>query len=45
MINNEYSLKEAVKEAAEEGLASKNEAYKASIKIKKFIEKIRQDDL
>ncbi len=45
MINNKYSLKEAVKEAAEEGLASKNEAYKASIEIKKFIEKIRQDDL
>lgn len=45
MINNEYSLKEAVKEAAEEGLASKNEAYKASIEIKEFIEKIRQDNL
>lgn len=38
LINKEYSLKEAVKEAVEEGLSSKNEAYQASLDIKKFIE-------
>lgn len=41
LIKNEYSLKEAVNEVAEEGLASKNEAYKASLEIKKFIEELR----
>ncbi|MDD4088670.1 MAG: 16S rRNA (cytidine(1402)-2'-O)-methyltransferase [Tissierellia bacterium] len=41
LIKNEYSLKEAVNEAAQEGIASKNEAYKASLEIKKFIEKLR----
>ena len=41
LIKNEYSLKEAVNEVAEEGIASKNEAYKASLDIKKFIEKLR----
>ena len=39
LIKNGYSLKEAVNEAAEEGIASKNEAYKASLDIKKFIKK------
>ncbi len=38
LIKNGYSLKEAVNEAAEEGIASKNEAYKASLDIKKIIE-------
>ena len=38
LIKNGYSLREAVNEAAEEGIASKNEAYKASLDIKKFIE-------
>lgn len=38
LINKEYSLKEAVQEAVEEGLSSKNEAYQASLDIKKFIE-------
>lgn len=41
LIKNEYSLKEAVNEAAEEGIASKNEAYKASLEIKKIIEKLK----
>lgn len=41
LIKNEYSLKEAVNEVALEGIASKNEAYKASLDIKKFIEKLR----
>ncbi len=41
IIRNEYSLKEAVNEVALEGIASKNEAYKASLDIKKFIEKLR----
>ena len=41
LIKNEYSLKEAVNEAALEGIASKNEAYKASLEIKKIIEKLR----
>lgn len=41
LIKNDYSLKEAVDEVAREGLASKNEAYKASLEIKKFIEKLR----
>jgi 16S rRNA (cytidine1402-2'-O)-methyltransferase len=33
-----YSLKEAVNEAVEEGLTSKNDAYKASLEIKNFME-------
>lgn len=41
LVRNEYSLKEAVNEVALEGLASKNEAYKASLEIKKIIEKLR----
>ena len=41
LFKNEYSLKEAVNEAALEGIASKNEAYKASLEIKKIIEKLR----
>ncbi len=39
LFHKEYSLKEAVSEVVSEGLASKNEAYKASLEIKKFIEK------
>ncbi|HBD64881.1 MAG TPA: 16S rRNA (cytidine(1402)-2'-O)-methyltransferase [Clostridiales bacterium] len=38
LISKGYSLKEAVKEAVEEGVASKNDAYKASLEIKKFFE-------
>lgn len=38
LIHKDYSLKEAVNEVVEEGLASKNEAYKASLEIKNFIE-------
>ena len=38
LISKDYSLKEAVNEIVEEGLASKNEAYKASLDVKKFIE-------
>lgn len=38
LIQKEYSLKEAVSEIVEEGIASKNEAYKASLEVKKFIE-------
>lgn len=38
LIKNEYSLKEAVNEAVEEGLFTKNEAYKASLEVKKFME-------
>lgn len=38
LFHNDYSLKEAVNEVVEEGLASKNEAYKASLEVKKFIE-------
>lgn len=43
LIKNDYSLREAVNEVADEGLASKNEAYKASLEIKKFIEKLEGD--
>lgn len=43
LIKNDYSLREAVNEVADEGLASKNEAYKASLEIKKFIEKLQGD--
>ena len=43
LIKNDYSLREAVNEVAAEGLASKNEAYKASLEIKKFIEKLQGD--
>ena len=38
LIKNNYSLKEAVSEAVEEGLTSKNAAYKASLEMKEFIE-------
>lgn len=38
LIHKDYSLKEAVNEVVDEGTASKNEAYKASLEIKKFIE-------
>ena len=38
LIQKEYSLKEAVSEIVEEGIASKNEVYKASLEVKKFIE-------
>jgi len=41
LIHKDYSLREAVNEVAEEGAASKNEAYKASLEIKKFIESCR----
>ena len=44
LIKNGYSLKEAVNEAAKEGLTSKNEAYKASLEIKNFLEKLKQGD-
>ncbi len=37
LYHKDYSLKEAVNEVVEEGLASKNEAYKASLEIKNFI--------
>ncbi len=43
LINNEYSLKEAVNDVALEGTFSKNEAYKASLEVKKFIEKLGRD--
>ncbi|MGD9569003.1 MAG: 16S rRNA (cytidine(1402)-2'-O)-methyltransferase [Sedimentibacter sp.] len=39
LYHNNYSLKEAVNEVVEEGLAAKNEVYKASLDIKNFIEK------
>lgn len=38
LIHKSYSLKEAVNEIVEEGLASKNEAYKASLEVKRFFE-------
>lgn len=38
LVHNNYSLKEAVSEVVSEGLASKNDAYKASLEIKNFIE-------
>lgn len=38
LISKNYSLKEAVNEVVTEGLASKNEAYKASLDVKNFIE-------
>lgn len=38
LITQNYTLKEAVNEVVEEKLASKNDAYKASLEIKKFIE-------
>ena len=43
LYHNNYSLKEAVNEVVEEGLASKNEAYKASLEIKSFIENYWED--
>lgn len=38
LIQKEYSLKEAVNEIVEEGIGTKNEVYKASLEVKKFIE-------
>lgn len=38
IIQNDISLKEAVEKIVEEGIATKNEAYKASLQVKKFIE-------
>lgn len=38
LITKEYSIKEAVERIVEEGIASKNDAYKASLEVKKFIE-------
>lgn len=38
LYHKKCTLREAVSEAVEEGLASKNEAYKASLDIKNFIE-------
>jgi len=38
LIQKNYSLKEAVNEVVEEGIATKNDAYKTSLDVKKFIE-------
>lgn len=38
MMQKQYTLKEAVNEAAKEGISTKNEAYKASLEIKRFME-------
>lgn len=38
LIKNQYSLKETVDEMVKEGIFSKNDAYKASLEVKKFIE-------
>ncbi|MDD4780181.1 MAG: 16S rRNA (cytidine(1402)-2'-O)-methyltransferase [Tissierellia bacterium] len=38
LISKEYSIKEAVNEVVQEGIATKNDAYKASLEVKKFIE-------
>ncbi len=38
LIQKHYSLKEAVNEVVEEGTAGKNEVYKASLEVKRFIE-------
>jgi len=38
LIEKKYSLKEAVSEIVDEGISTKNEAYKASLEVKKFIE-------
>jgi len=38
LIQKHYSLKEAVNEVVEDGIATKNEVYKASLEVKKFIE-------
>ncbi|MFA9423492.1 MAG: 16S rRNA (cytidine(1402)-2'-O)-methyltransferase [Sedimentibacter sp.] len=38
LIQKHYSLKEAVSEVVEEGIATKNEVYKASLEMKNFIE-------
>lgn len=38
LITKEYSIKEAVEKIVEEGIASKNDVYKASLEVKKFIE-------
>jgi len=41
LIKKEYSLKEAVSETVEEGLGTKNEVYKASLEVKRFIENVQ----
>lgn len=38
LMQNDYSLKEAVRDVVSEGTASKNDAYKASLEVKKFLE-------
>ncbi|MDW5299496.1 MAG: 16S rRNA (cytidine(1402)-2'-O)-methyltransferase, partial [Sedimentibacter sp.] len=38
LVQKHYSLKEAVNEVVEDGIATKNEVYKASLEVKKFIE-------
>jgi len=38
LIQKHYSLKEAVNEVVEDGIATKNDAYKTSLEVKKFIE-------
>ena len=38
LIQKNYSLKEAVNEVVEEGIATKNDAYKTSLDVKNFIE-------
>lgn len=38
LISKEYSIKEAVEKIVEEGIATKNDAYKASLEVKRFIE-------
>jgi len=43
LIKKGYSLKEAVIEAVEEGLGTKNEVYKASLEVKNFIEKFQSN--
>ncbi len=42
LIKKEYSLKEAVRETVEEGMGTKNEVYKASLEVKKFIEEFQR---
>lgn len=38
LISKKYSLKDAIKEVVSENTVSKNEVYKASLEIKKFLE-------
>ncbi|MGB4438804.1 MAG: 16S rRNA (cytidine(1402)-2'-O)-methyltransferase [Sedimentibacter sp.] len=38
LIQKHYSLKEAVNEVVEDGIATKNDAYKTSLEVKNFIE-------